>query len=168
MGHPIVWHITPEKWKEKVLTHSLAQHPLFRHGVQFHQDGWHAHQENHQVRHAEVDEEEVGGVPELLGAPHHRRHQDVARRAQRQDDGAHGRRRDPDVGGQLGGGRGPDPRPHLRTEVGQQVGEVLGGRPQVAVLRGRVIAVDHLGEDRYSGVFSSLETIDVLERSQME
>lgn len=118
-------------WR-RVLTHGLAQQPRFRPRVQLDQHGGHADDEHEQVGNRQVDQEQVGRVPQILGLDDDERHEQVAADTNGEDDQtgeggqeAHverkleavlaGRRRVWAAGrwpsGVVAGGRGPGRRP---------------------------------------------------------
>lgn len=71
-----------------LLTHLLSQHPRLWFGVDLHQYSRSADQEHHEVRDTEVHQEDVGGVPHVLGLHDDQGHHDVADHADAEDDDA--------------------------------------------------------------------------------
>ena len=93
------------KVRKRWLTHLLPQHPRLRARVDLHEDRGRAHQEHHEVREAQVDEEDVGRVAEVLGLEDDQRHHHIADDADAHDDDAEDHGGGADVPGELDGGR---------------------------------------------------------------
>ena len=80
-----------------VLTHFLAKHPGLGFRIDFHQHRGRADKQDHQVGHAEVHQEDVGGVPHVFCLEYHNGHHHVAHDSDPQDNETEHHRRDADV-----------------------------------------------------------------------
>lgn len=74
--------------RQSSLTHVFAHLPGLRFGVDLHQDGGRADQQDHQISNGEVHEEDVGGVTHVLRFENDAGDHDVPEDPDAEDDGA--------------------------------------------------------------------------------
>jgi len=117
-----------------VLTHLLSQDPRLRLGVDLHKHRRSTHQQHHQVRYAEVHQEDVGRIAHVLRLEDHDGHHDIPGHADAHDHEAEDHGRDPDVPRDDGhlGPCAPVPEPLKPREIRGQIpcrnGAVVGLR----------------------------------------
>ena len=114
-----------------VLTHLLSQDPRLWLGVDLYQNRRRTHQQHHQVRYAEVHQEDVGRIAHVLRLEDHDGHHDVPGDADAHDHEAEYHGRNPDVprdDGHLGAVPKPLNVRAVREQIPCHNGAVVGPR----------------------------------------